>query len=250
VNAMKVSFTFVVALLVSIWDAQAQPTVSVGTGQSASPLAFVDSKSKNVEGVMPELIKAIAKDAGFEIQFVPMESNAALMDALASKKIDLTATSLGATEERKKTMLFSDVVLNYGDALLVQKSDSRNYASAADLKGLLIGVTPGSANEAVARNAGAVVKVITGIPNVLQALDRGELQGAIINGPSAMYLAKQGDLPSNVRLVKSYKAAQMIPGAFGTRPSETELITKINSSLSKLKSDGTVNRVLAKWGLD
>ena len=35
----------------------------------------------------------------------------------------------------------------------------------------------------------------------------------------------------------------------GVRKSDGELLEKINASLAKLKADGTIDKILAKWGL-
>ena len=35
----------------------------------------------------------------------------------------------------------------------------------------------------------------------------------------------------------------------GVRKTDQELLKKINASLAKLKADGTVDKILEKWGL-
>jgi polar amino acid transport system substrate-binding protein len=49
--------------------------------------------------------------------------------------------------------------------------------------------------------------------------------------------------------VTSYKPATVGTVAIGVRKSEQELLTRINASLAKLKANGTVAKILDKWGL-
>jgi len=53
-----------------------------------------------------------------------------------------------------------------------------------------------------------------------------------------------------VRLVKSFKPTVVGSVGIGVRKSDDELLKKINTSLAKLKADGTVGKILAKWGLE
>ncbi|MFL5168879.1 MAG: substrate-binding periplasmic protein, partial [Microvirga sp.] len=52
-----------------------------------------------------------------------------------------------------------------------------------------------------------------------------------------------------VRLVNSYKPMVVGSVGIGVRKSDQELLKKINAGLSKIKADGTLKQILAKWGL-
>jgi polar amino acid transport system substrate-binding protein len=60
---------------------------------------------------------------------------------------------------------------------------------------------------------------------------------------------KLGGFPE-VRLVDTYKPTILGTVAIGLRKSDTELLAKINTSLAKLKANGTVDKILGKWGLN
>jgi polar amino acid transport system substrate-binding protein len=66
---------------------------------------------------------------------------------------------------------------------------------------------------------------------------------------SLAYALRQGLFPE-VRLVKSYKATSIQPIAIGVRKSDGELLSKIDAAIAKLNADGTVQQIIAKWGLD
>jgi polar amino acid transport system substrate-binding protein len=52
-----------------------------------------------------------------------------------------------------------------------------------------------------------------------------------------------------VRLVQSYKPMTVGTVAIGVRKSDQELLAKVNASLAKLKANGTLAKILDKWGL-
>ena len=51
-----------------------------------------------------------------------------------------------------------------------------------------------------------------------------------------------------MRLVDAYKPVTVGTVAIGVRKSDTELLAKINASLAKLKANGTIGKILEKWG--
>jgi polar amino acid transport system substrate-binding protein len=65
------AFAALAAVAVSA-PSQAQQTLKVGTNTNGAPWSFHDAKSNTEQGISVELIAAIAKDAGFQIQLVPM----------------------------------------------------------------------------------------------------------------------------------------------------------------------------------
>jgi hypothetical protein len=67
------------------------------------------------------------------------------------------------------------------------------------------------------------------------------------DGPA--YALRQGLFPE-VRLAKSYKATSIQPIAIGVRKSDGELLSKFDAAIAELNTDGTVQQIIAKWGLD
>ena len=56
-------------------------------------------------------------------------------------------------------------------------------------------------------------------------------------------------LGPEARIVESYKPTMIGSVGIGVRKGDTELLAKINASLTKLKANGTVEKILDKWGL-
>jgi len=87
------------------------------------------------------------------------------------------------------------------------------------------------------------------IPAILADVNTGRLKAGFADKPILAYNVKQGLFPE-VRLVNSYVSTITGSVGIGVRKSDGELLAKINNSLDKFSKDGTLKKILAKWGLD
>src|SRR5882672_3846411 len=124
-----------IAIIAVAAPSHAQQILKVGTNSNGAPWSFHDAKANAERGIAVEFITEIAKDAGFQIQLVPM-TLAELIPALNSNKTDIIAANLLISPERKALIDFSDPIAPGGDGLAVLKSDTRQYKTLEDLKGL------------------------------------------------------------------------------------------------------------------
>ena len=173
----------------------------------------------------------------------------ALVPSLTSNKIDIISAAMFATAARKEVIDFSDAVYTYGEGLVVPKTDAKNYASQEDLKGEAVGAQVGTAFVDALKKTGlfSEVKVYDTIPDILRDVNAGRLKAGFADYPILAYNLKQGNF-AEVRLVDSYKPVTVGTVAIGIRKSDTELLAKINASLAKLKANGTIAKILEKWG--
>lgn len=228
----------------------AQQVLRVGANPVAPPIAFHDAKSNTFQGVAIELIAAIGKDAGFEVQYTPVALPEQIA-ALNANKIDVIASNMRVTPERKALIDFSQSYHSGGDGLIVPKADTKDYKTIADLKGMTIGAQKGSPQLAEIQKSGLFsdVKGFDSFGDVMRAVGAGEVAAGLIGATSARYEQRLGNF-TDVRIVTSYQPATAVPGiAFGLRKSDGELLRRIDASLSKLQADGSVKKILANYGL-
>ncbi len=237
-----------VAALALTAPASAQQTLKVGSTPTGTPFTFLDTKTNTIQGIMVDLITEIGKDAGFQVQIEPMQFST-LIASLTSNKIDIIAAAMFATAARKEVIDFSDTVYTYGEGLLVPKSDTKDYAKLEDLKGEVVGAQVGTAFVDALKKTGLFsdVRVYDAIPDILRDVDTGRLKAGFADYPILAYNLQQGRFPQ-ARLVESYKPTILGSVGIGVRKGDLELLKKINTSLAKLKQNGTVNKVLEKWG--
>ena len=227
----------------------AQPMLKVGSTPTGVPFTFLDTKTNSIQGVMVDLITEIGKDTGFQVQIEPMQFST-LVPSLTSNKIDIISAAMFATAARKEVIDFSDPVYTYGEGLVVPKTDTKNYATQEDLKGEVVGAQVGTAFVDALKKTGlfSEVKAYDTIPDILRDVNAGRLKAGFADYPILAYNLKQGGFPE-VRLVDSYKPATVGTVAIGIRKGDQDLLAKINASLAKLKANGTVEKILDKWGL-
>ena len=227
----------------------AQQVLKVGSTPTGVPFTFLETKSNSIQGVMVDLITEIGKDAGFQVQIEPMQFSA-LVPSLTSNKIDIISAAMFATAARKEVIDFSDAVYTYGEGLVVPKTDAKNYASQEDLKGEAVGAQVGTAFVDALKKTGlfSEVKVYDTIPDILRDVNAGRLKAGFADFPILAYNLKQGAF-GGVRLVDSYMPVTVGTVAIGIRKTDKELLGKINASLARLKANGTVDKILDRWGL-
>jgi len=128
-------FAIGISALVSIEMAWAQPVVKVGyipfgpplsslPGATADNYRTLDPDGTKAQGAIIDLVNALAKDAGLQVQFVTMPASERIA-GLNSKSIDLAAIPISSNEG----VDFTDPVFTDSEALLVKKSDGRQYTS-------------------------------------------------------------------------------------------------------------------------
>src|SRR3954466_8949101 len=173
----------------------------------------------------------------------------ALVPSLTSNKIDIISAAMFATAARKEVIDFSEAVYTYGEGLVVPKTDAKNYASQEDLKGEGVGAQVGTAFVDALKKTGlfSEVKAYDTIPDILRDVNAGRLKAGFADYPILAYNLKQGGFPE-ARLVASYKPVTIGSVGIGVRKGETALLGKINGSLAKLKANGTIDKILEKWG--
>jgi polar amino acid transport system substrate-binding protein len=230
--------------------AGAAKMVKVGSTPTGSPFTFLDTKTNSIEGVMVDITKAIGKEAGFDVQIDPM-SFSALIGSLTSKRIDVISAAMFITPERQKVVAFTDPVYTYGEGLMVLKTDTKEYKGFADMKGMTVGVQVGTAFVKPIQDSGVFkeVKLYDNPPDMMRDVAAGRIQGGFMDYPIAAFAISQNPAFAKLRMVKSYKPA--VPGSVGiaVRKEDTQLLNTINTALKKLKADGTIDKILKKWGL-
>ncbi|MGY3692314.1 polar amino acid transport system substrate-binding protein [Bradyrhizobium sp. USDA 3240] len=226
----------------------AQQVLKVGSTPTGIPFTFLDTKTNSIQGIMVDLATEIGKDAGFSVQIEPMQFSA-LIPSLTANKIDIIAAAMFATAARKEVIDFSEPVYTYGEGLVVPKADTKAYTSQEDLKGTVVGAQVGTAFVDALKKTGlfSEVKVYDTIPDILRDVNAGRLKAGFADYPILAYNLQQGNF-ADVRLVDGYKPVTVGTVAIGIRKSDDELLAKINASLAKLKANGTIAKILEKWG--
>jgi polar amino acid transport system substrate-binding protein len=217
-------------------------TLVVGTNAAFPPFEYVGDDGKP-DGFDVALIKAIGEKAGFEVQIQDME-----FDSLVSSignKIDVAIAGMTVTEERMKTVDFSDSYYEAVQDVIVPKGSA--IATADDLKGLKIGVQLGTTGEFIADEIeGAEVAAYNKAVDAVNDLNNGRVDCVIVDkNPAEVFGAQFPDqvdvLPGTNFDFEPENYAIALPKG------NTELAEKINAALKALKEDGTYDSLVKKY---
>lgn len=171
----------------------------VGTSSGFPPYEFLDTSvegAKSVDGIDIRLAQAIADKLGVKLEVQDMNFQA-LLSSLTSGKIDVAIAGINPTDERRKSMDFSDYYLPTEQKVIIRKADADKYKTLQDLYGKNIGVQKSTTQETLAKDQikDANVVGLAHVPEVIMELKHGKIDGVVIEGiVGQQYLIFNDDL--------------------------------------------------------
>ncbi|WP_035054271.1 basic amino acid ABC transporter substrate-binding protein [Andreprevotia chitinilytica] len=221
-------------------------TYRVGMNAAFAPFESVDATGKIV-GFDVDLMNAIAEQAGIKVQFVntPWEG---IFTALSNGDIDVIASGVTITNERKQSMAFTDPYFEAKQVILAPPG--KNIATPDDLKQAnKIAVTTGTTADVVAQKIlGKTSPKITrfeSLPLVLKELEGNGVDAAIgDNGVVANYV--KFNPSKGFHIVNSEGFEKEFYG-IAVRPGDAELREKLNAALKTLHDNGTYQKIYAQY---
>ena len=220
----------------------------VGTAPGYPPFEFTVNKSgkSQVVGADIDLAKKIADEIGVELEIKAMDFDALIM-ALQSSKVDMVITSMTPTEERKKSVDFSDVYFEGTNSIIVNSNFSKDISKEDDLKHIVIGVQRGSVQEIYAKEVlkAPKIKSLTAIPDLIADMKNGNIDGIIASTVVAKINANQYDGLKliDVNLSQANKEEAAIAIKKGDNKS---LLDIVNKTIKSLKDSGQYEEILNK----
>ncbi|WP_179403145.1 substrate-binding periplasmic protein [Burkholderia guangdongensis] len=247
-KAMKSLVAVVAATTVFSAAYADQPVLEVGATPSAVPFNYLDPQTNTLKGVMIDIANEVGKEVGFKPDIVPIPFTS-LVPALQTGKIQIIASAFARTPARAEAVDFTDVVVSYGEGLMVPANDTTPYRSFADLRNKTVGVQIGTAYVDPIKAAGGFkeVKMYDTMADMARDIALGRLDAAFGDGPVVAYQVRQ--IGTKVRLVSTYKPVIATNIALAVKKGDTAMVAKLNAAIAKLRQDGKLNAILAKWGV-
>jgi len=213
----------------------------IATDATWPPFEYVDDQN-NIVGFDIDLMNAIAEEAGIEIEYQNVGFDP-LLAGMAQGTYDAAISSITITEERSKSMLFSDPYYVAGQMIVVQKNNT-SITGEASLKGKKLGAQLGTTGEALANDTeGATVKSYNQIGLAIQDLLNGQIDAVICDTPIAEGYVKNNSntlkIVGNSLTTESYGIA--------VAKGKTDLLKKINEGLAAVKAAGIIETLVQKW---
>ena len=219
-----------------------RPVVRVGTEGTYPPFSFHDPDGKKLTGYDIDVMKAVAKKAGWRLEFVETQFDA-IFAALEADRIDVIANQVSINPEREAKYGLS-TPYTYSHGVIVVKKGTKGITSLADLEGKTTAQSVTSNWSAVAKKAGAKVEGVEGFAQAAALVAQGRVD-AIVNDNIAVldYLNTTGS--DKIEIVGN-AGDEVSKQALAFRKDDPRL-AEADRALQELSADGTLAKISEKY---
>ena len=225
--------------------------ILIGTTGDYRPLSFCEPETGEYWGFGIEMAREMAAELSVGIEFVKTSWPTLTADVLAEPQtFDLAIGGITITDARRETMLMSDGYLANGKTILCRKSEADRFQSLADLDKpeVRVMVNPGGLNEKFANENLSHATIIVYQKNE-------EIPTLVAEGKADVMITEITEAPyyvqADVRLAAPLLNEPFTHGEIGVlmRKGQDDLLLMVNNLIRKMKSDGSLRRLHAKYGL-
>lgn len=220
--------------------------IKIGSDTTYPPFESVNEKTKEIEGFDIDLMNEICKRANCKAKFITTAWDGIFV-ALAQGQFDAVVSGVTITDERKKTIDFSEPYLRYGQVVLV-RSDESAIVGVDSLTGKKVGVQTGTTNDEKAsalQKEGKVgdTKRYDTFALVVKALINKDLDAVIIDSYAADGFINVN--PGKIKKVGEPFTSEAL--GIALKQGDPTLKQAFDAALQQIKSDGTLDRLYQEW---
>lgn len=216
----------------------------VATDTTFAPFEFQDTNG-NFVGIDMDLLNAIAKEEGFEVEIKALGFNAAVQ-ALESGQVDAMIAGMSMTDERKAKFDFTDSYFDSGIGMAV--SNTSGVTSYEDLRGKNVAIKIGTQGadfaESIKDTYGFTTTTFEDSANMYQDVVSGNSVAAIEDYPVLGYAISSNNLPMTLL---DYKENQTQYGAAVLKGQNASFIEAFNRGLATLRANGEYDNIINKY---
>ena len=225
----------------------------VGINAEFEPFVYKDEAGQ-VVGFDIDLLTALAKAGNFEVTYVdlPFEQ---LLTQVATGELDAAISAITVTDERAEQVSFSDSYFQSGKAPvsyfnpgqgLAVRNEETTIVSADNLTSQTkVGVKADTTGaQFVATETDAAAIVYPEAVDAFAALRNGDVDAVVIDIPVIVrYITNNAD--AGIRITGGPLTDELY--AIAVSPARDDLLTRINTALAQIQSDGTYDQLFEKW---
>ncbi len=224
-------------------DVQRTGDLVVATNAEFKPYEYIENNQ--IVGIDMDIMQAICDELGMNLVIENMAFDS-ILPAIQSGKASVGAAGMTVTEDRKKNVDFSDSYTTSKQVIIVNDEKSsaadNTIKSVDDLKGKNIGVQLGTTGDTFAtdyeKDGTANLERYTKAADAIQALNQNKIDCVIIDEqPALSFIA----VNKNLAILEEEFAVEEY--ALCVKKGNSELLSKINTALQKLKTDGTIAKI-------
>lgn len=202
---------------------------------------FNFKENGNLTGFDVEIGQALAEKMGMKAVPVtnPWET---IIQGLLANKYDAIIGSMTVTEERLKTVNFSNAYYRSGSQVFVAEGNTE-IKTPDDLKGKKIGTVKASPYGETAKKYTDKLTEYDSDLTAIMDLPTGRLDAVITDQMVGFRVIKEGA----VKIKDIGKPLSQDEQGIAVRKEDKELLDKINKALDEIVKDGTYDKISEKW---
>ncbi|EOI0503990.1 basic amino acid ABC transporter substrate-binding protein [Campylobacter coli] len=225
-------------------EANAALTLKVGTAPNYKPFNY--KQDSKLTGFDTDLVEEIAQKNGIEIVWIETNFDG-LIPALKAGKIDMIASAMSATDERRQSVDFTKPYY-MSKNLYIKLKNNEALQTKTDLEGKKIGVQLGTLQENTAKAIkDAQVQSNKDLNIAVLALKSNKIDAIVADQDTA-----KGFLAENPDLVSFYQETDGGEGfsfAFD-KDKQKEVIEIFNKGIDEAKANGFYDSLVKKYELE
>ena len=235
-------------------DIQAAGKVSVGTEALYPPFEQFAADNKTIEGLDPDLGKALGEVLGIEVEFTHTAFDG-LLTALDGDRFDLVIAGITDTKEREAKYDFVNYFMT-GQSIVVKKGNPSGIHGIADLCGKPVAVLKASTQEKLLgefnqEECASDPITIGSFPSDRDALvqvQTGRSEAAFTQDAVGAYNAKNIGGGTQFEIGNS-EALLPVPVGMVFGKEDTQLRDAFQAALKEVIANGAYEEILAKWDM-
>jgi ABC-type branched-subunit amino acid transport system substrate-binding protein/ABC-type amino acid transport substrate-binding protein len=220
-------------------------TITVAVENAYPPFNSIDTATGKGVGWDYDALAEICKRINCKPEFKEIAWDG-MLAAIAQKQFDMAADGVTITDERAKTVDFSDPYLTVSQVVMIRADETR-FATLADakaMKDLKVGTQKGTTNYDEAVKAWGENNVVgfDQFPEAVNALITKQVDVVVADNSFAkQYLSSNAD---KIKILADPLVTQYLGFVF---PKGSDLVAPINAAIKAMKDDGTLAALEKKW---
>ena len=218
-------------------------TIKFGTNAEFPPFEFVAANGVigQYAGIDMAIAKKIGEDIGKTAEIENMEFDSLLI-ALSNGQIDAVIAGMTVNDERKQSVDFSTPYYAATQVMIV-KEDS-DITKASDMADKKICVIQGYTGESCVSDMGYPYEAFKKGTEAVMELVNGKCDVVVIDSATAQKYVGDNE---GLKIVEDAEAFEGEEYAIAVKKGNTELLEKINATIDKLFSDGTIANLAVQY---
>lgn len=222
--------------------------LKVSVSPDFAPYEFQDPSKSGQDvyvGADVEMIRYIAKELGVECEIVAMDFDTCLA-AVTQNKVDCSINGYYPSEERRKTVDFTDPYFDDSKQVVVIKKENMDkFKTAADFKGETVAAQNGSAQDTIVKEdlSDAKEQLISKVTDGVQMVKSGKAAGVVLQNVVAESVVASDSSLAIAEPTFVYDEAELV---VAVKKGETELLDKMNEIIKKINDE----KLYDQWLVD